>query len=467
MKRTWDLYGSMVANAASPFCHGNVAQDYGHLLERIDILRGSLRERLTKPTVIACAGLPASDFAALLVASWYEGHTVFPLNAKLPPATLSKHLSDCDAVLATSKSTAFGSDHKRLYIEDLLAGSAVPLAAPPLKLKSPATIVLTSGSGGNPKYVLHSIGNHYFSALGINQTLDFGTPSRWLLCLPMHHVSGLAILTRAMVAGASVIPVKDSASLEEAVIDHQPTHISLVATQLQRLLSAGNVTGQLKQSRILLGGSAIAQNLLHAARELGLNMLYPGYGLTEMASTVAIANPDNPQAATILPYRKAKVLKDGEVALAGETRFLGYLENGALEKPFDRSGWFLSGDLGEMDRNGKLKISGRKDNMFISGGENIQPEEIERILLKHPAVDRAIVVAVSDKEFGRRPAAFVKGKSIKFEEIRSYLKKHLAGFKVPDYFFELPEESAGSIKAGRAELAKKAEQLKIKKASVS
>jgi len=467
MKRTWNLYGSMVANAASPFCHGDVAQDYGRFLESLKILRSALRKRFAKRTVIAASGLHAADFAALLIASWHEGHTVFPLNPKLPPAALSKHLRDCDAVLIASKKFSFPSDPERLDIEDLLAGPAEPLTTTPLELKSPATIVMTSGSGGNPKYVIHSIGNHYFSALGINRALDFGRQSRWLLCLPLHHVSGLAVLMRAMVAGGSIITAEDNATLEDAIAAHRPTHISLVATQLQRLLSSGKVIGQLKQSRILLGGSAMAQNLLDAAGELGLNMLHPGYGLTEMASTVAIANADDPRAANILPYRKVKIAGDGEVVLAGETRFLGYLENGVLIKPFDRDGWFLSGDLGEMDKTGKLKITGRKDNMFISGGENIQPEEIERLLLRHPAVERAIVVAVPDIEFGQRPAAFIKGKNLKIEEIRSYLKKHLAGFKVPDYFFALPEESAGTIKPGRAELAKRAEQLKIKKASVS
>ncbi len=154
----------------------------------------------------------------------------------------------------------------------------------------------------------------------------------------------------------------------------------------------------------------------------------------------------------------------------------------------DKAGWFHSGDLGCFDKEGYLIVSGRKDNLFISGGENIQPEEIEEQIRNIPGVEEAVVVPVNDPEFGQRPVAILKiqqtrrkvqearGKrnqdlntryqipkiKYKMEGVRQYLRKVLPGYKVPDYFLPWPEEVSKGLKISREEFRRWA-QMEIDK----
>jgi len=139
-------------------------------------------------------------------------------------------------------------------------------------------------------------------------------------------------------------------------------------------------------------------------------------------------------------------------------RFVGYLENGRLRQPFNEAGWFDTGDLGWLDEAGYLHVEGRRDNRFISGGENIQPETIERTLLRLPGVAEAVVVPVPDPEFGERPAAFVRTEGERWEpdRWRAELRQALPGFMVPVAFWPWPELPDGGIKASRQLLKEEA-----------
>ena len=215
----------------------------------------------------------------------------------------------------------------------------------------------------------------------------------------------------------------------ETILKNKITHLSLVPTQLQRLLQTSLGKEYLQTLKlILLGGSAIPENLLKQSSELGLNVKTT-YGSTEMASQVATGKKGN---CRILPFREVRISTDSasanEIEVRGNTRFLGYLEKDGLRKPFDENGWFKTGDLGTWEsgipeqfeansavlrnkaakKNDCLKILGRKDSMFISGGENIHPEEIERVLFQSGMIEQALVVSVKDTEFGERPVAFLK-----------------------------------------------------------
>ena len=151
--------------------------------------------------------------------------------------------------------------------------------------------------------------------------------------------------------------------------------------------------------------------------------------------------------------------------MKGETLFKDYLNReGKPDTPTDRDGWFHTGDIGEIDTNGCLSILGRKDNMFISGGENIHPEEIENTLHLLDEIEQSVVAPISDAEFGKRPVAFVRwaeGKQMRPEEIRAFLASKLARYKIPIKFLPWPKGLAtNGLKIARDSFAPVIEKIK-------
>ncbi len=144
----------------------------------------------------------------------------------------------------------------------------------------------------------------------------------------------------------------------------------------------------------------------------------------------------------------------------GETLFAGYVEGGELARPLDPEGWFHTGDLGELDEDGYLRVGGRIDNLFISGGENVQPEEIEEALCRLEGIEDAVVVPIPDAEFGFRPVAFVRasGGAVESEALAQALERTLPRFKIPVAFHGWSDE-AGGMKPDRAAFRERARRL--------
>ncbi|MCC2522493.1 o-succinylbenzoate--CoA ligase [Vibrio coralliilyticus] len=293
-----------------------------------------------------------------------------------------------------------------------------------------ASIVFTSGSTGTPKAVAHTSAQHLASASGLLEKFTFKQSDSWLLSLPMYHVSGLAIIYRWLNAGATL---KVGSGLIQEDIRHV-THVSLVATQLQRLLASDT---PLELTHVLLGGSHIPVSLSHKAEQQGIET-WLGYGMTEAASTVTAKRVDSDYTAgKVLPKRRVK-LEGQRIYIGGETLASGYYQQGVLE-PIVQDAWFDSKDLGEW-ANGELKIIGRADNLFISGGENIHCEEIEAVLNQLPEVIQSIIVPIEDKEFGHRPVAVIQSpQRLDIECIEQRLGESLTRFKWPVAYYELPE----------------------------
>ncbi len=327
--------------------------------------------------------------------------------------------------------------------EAVLREDAAPEAPPRLALDRPATVVFTSGSTGEPKAALHSFGNHHFSALGANENVALGAGDRWLLALPLYHVGGLGVVFRCVLAGATVVVPEAGLPVGRAVARYGITHLSLVATQLRRLLDGPEEPAGWKA--ILLGGSAIPPPLVAAAHDRRWP-LHTTYGLTEMASQVTTTPPGASleQLATsgrLLPYRRLTRSDDGEILVSGPTLFLGYVDGAALHRPLDADGWFHTGDFGTLDADGFLRVTGRTDNRFISGGENIQPEEIERALCTLDGVAQAVVVPVPDADFGQRPVAFVQrgAQAPPLDALAALLAPLLPSFKIPIACYDWPD----------------------------
>jgi len=414
------------------------------------------------------------EYIVLLLAIFGIKAVAVLLNTRLPLNQVLNALDevDCRAVFYSNKNfekQKLGEidSYDINEITSSLAGSNHIGAEEEIALDQDATIVFTSGSTSNPKAVLHTFGNHFYSALGSNLNIPFDTGDKWLLSLPLYHVGGLAIVFRALINGGAVITTEERMHLLDSMAKFQPTHISLVATQLYRLLKENTAIGILQRMKaILLGGSAIPPLLARESIKHQLS-IFTSYGSTEMASQITTTRPgDNTQklftSGRLLNNRQLKISADGEILVKGDTLFKGYVQRNGIKSSLTADGWFPTGDMGRLDGEGYLTVTGRKDNMFVSGGENIQPEEIEQELNEIQGVKEAIVVQVKNEEYGERPVAFIdiEGEFPGDVFFQGYLDGKIARFKIPDHFFPMPEDQLKSgIKAERSLLKKRAEAL--------
>ncbi len=382
-----------------------------------------------------------------------------PLNPRLPEETFRDYLHqfDCGAVYAPTRSKVFARKHVELKP---FSGSERPqremVGALPKSIREQqaVTVVLTSGSTGRPRAVVHAYGNHYYSALGSNQNIPLQHGDRWLLSLPLFHVAGIAILFRTMLAGATVVVPRQNSDLAGNIRQFRPTHLSLVATQLSDLLQDARSVAHLRGMKaVLMGGSAIPRNLLKNAFREKLPLVL-SYGSSEMSSQITATAPGDSwqswlTSGRVLPFRELTIDATGEILVRGKTLFLGYWQKGRLWRELNEDGWFATGDLGTLDGERRLIVRGRKDRMFISGGENIYPEEIERALENLPAIEKAVVVPVPDQRFGQRPLAFVQtadGTKADEASLKEALRRTLPGFKIPRSILPWPHEAPQGMK---------------------
>ncbi|CAK2522364.1 2-succinylbenzoyl-CoA synthetase [Vibrio crassostreae] len=320
-----------------------------------------------------------------------------------------------------------------------------PLDSSSFNPQNLASIVFTSGSTGNPKAVAHTLEQHLCSAIGLLDVFQFQGTDTWLLSLPMYHVSGLAIVHRWLTAGGCI--KIGSGQLETDI--EGCSHASLVATQLHRLLKSKQA---LTLTHVLLGGSHIPEALGLEARQMGIET-WLGYGMTEAASTVTAKPVDaSSTAGFVLNHRQLKI-EEQRIFIGGETLASGYYYQGTLTPLVGENGWFDSKDLGEWVGE-QVSIIGRADNQFISGGENIHCEEVERVLNQLPEVKQAFIVPIEDSEFGFRPVAIVDCDEVLTKEwFAEQLQGSLERFKFPIEYYRMPEQEQLGIKVSRAGLA--------------
>jgi O-succinylbenzoic acid--CoA ligase len=321
----------------------------------------------------------------------------------------------------------------------------------PEGIELPAAAIFTSGSSGVPKIAVLGIRNLFRSAEYSNKALNFG--GSWLLSLPAHHVGGLSVIFRCLIGGGTLEIPQPGEALSDAITRLEPTHVSLVATQLYRLLRDDAACVALARCKaVVMGGGPTPDSLVREAVERGIPLVM-SYGMTETAAMICCTRPGDPVERLLssgkpLVDGTVSISSDGEILVRGDQLFMGYLQpDGSLHRPLTDDGWFRTGDLGHFDEAGYLHVTGRIDNMFISGGENIQPEEIEEALRNVNGVEEAIVVPVDSAEWGRRPVAFVRmaeGQALDPQLLESALRKVLPGYKVPRTYFPWPDDLAQS-----------------------
>ncbi|WP_257298700.1 class I adenylate-forming enzyme family protein [Haloarchaeobius sp. FL176] len=326
-----------------------------------------------------------------------------------------------------------------------------------------ALLVFTSGTTGRPKGVRLTTRNLVASATASAFRLGVDRDDRWLVPLPTYHVGGLAPLVRSTLYGTITVLGPgggfDAETTAEHLGDHRCTCVSLVPTMLDRLLGFGwRPDDRLRV--VLLGGAPASQDLLDRCAERGVPA-WPTYGMSEASSQVTTAPPETAREhpGTVgqpLVNVTLRVLDaDGEPCDPGERGELvadgpqvthGYLDEEHTDAAFSELG-LHTGDVGYRDADGRLWVTGRVDDLLVSGGENVDPNRVARVLRECPGVTDVAVVGLDDPEWGDRVAALVVGECspATFDD---YAREHLADHERPRtvaFADALPRTASGTV----------------------
>ncbi len=293
-------------------------------------------------------------------------------------------------------------------------------------------VLWTSGTSGTPRGVVLGADNLLASALASQRRLALGEDDRWLASLSMAHVGGLALVTRALILGSEIVAwgAFDAGRASALIDEGKVTHASLVPTQLRRLLDArGGRPAPATFLCALIGGAHAPPDLVERALSEGWPIALT-YGMTEMTSQVATAPPElvREKPGTVgapLDGVEVRIADGGEVLVRGRTLAHGLI--GAAHPLVDDAGWYRTGDLGRLDGEGHLWITGRGSDRVVTGGVTVDPREVEAVLRAHPAVVDVCVVGLADAEWGEKVAAAVVPVEGAFdlEDVDAWSRAHL------------------------------------------
>lgn len=418
-------------------------------------------------------GVAASEPVALLAANGLDfavfahgiprsGAALMPLNARLTAEELSWQLQDAQtrcliadethrglaeraASLAGIEVTTLEDDRWRL---DATASTEAPSHAP----DDVHSVIYTSGTSGRPKGALLTYGNFEASAAGSVYNLGVDAADVWLACLPLFHVGGLSILLRSAIYGTTALiqprfdEVAVNAALRGDPAGPPVTLLSVVPTMLTRMLDADALPYPPSVRAVLVGGGPVAPSLLEEAMRRGLPVLQT-YGLTEATSQVTtlsaadalrkLGSAGQPLLQTSVRIevddRPAGVGELGEILVAGPTVSAGYLGRPDATAEVIRDGWLHTGDIGFLDAEGYLTVADRRDDLIVTGGENVYPAEVEAVLLACPGVAECAVVGLPDPTWGQVVAAVIvtEGGGLERAQIEADLAERLPGYKRP------------------------------------
>lgn len=425
---------------------------------------------------VACLCDSSLELIALVHSIPYTGAMLMPLNTRLTAPELLYQLQDSQSrVLIYSDSFAHiavelkqaNSMLQILSIHELSNTAAVVDTRLLHDVAADAvyTIMYTSGTTGAPKGVLQSYSNHWSSAIGSMLNLGLTEQDKWLVTVPLFHISGLSILLRSVIYGMPIVlqPKFAPEQANAAIMEQGVTIMSVVSNMLARMLEAMGEARYPQSFRcMLLGGGPAPFALLQACVERGIPVMQT-YGMTETCSQFATLSPQYMlsklgSAGKPLFQSELRIVSSGvelptgqagEIVVRGPNVTSGYFNRDANESFID--GWLHTGDIGYVDQEGFLYVLDRRKDLIISGGENVYPAEIEAVLAGHPAVLEAGVAAIADQAWGQRPVAFVvlrAGEAFAEGELLDYCRARLAKYKLPAAIYavaELPRNAAGKL----------------------
>ncbi|APC48897.1 o-succinylbenzoate--CoA ligase [Virgibacillus halodenitrificans] len=398
----------------------------------------------------------------------YLGAVAVLLNTRLTIAELNFQLTDAEISFLLTEQDKF-DQAKELQVENYKAFSA--LTAFPernielvkeIKLNKVFTIIYTSGTTGHPKGVVHTYGNHWWSAIGSALNLGINPADKWLAALPIFHVSGLSILIRSVVYGMPVFLLNkfDAAAVHDAIMNRNVTMVSVVTIMLQQLLNFLQDDTYPKSFRcMLLGGGPAPKPLLQQARDRNIPV-FQSFGMTETASQIVtlsakdalqkVGSAGKPLLPAQLKINNPNEESIGEIYVKGPMITKGYYKNNYATENAFIDGWLATGDLGYLDSEDFLYVVDRRADLIISGGENIYPSELESVLSGMKQIKEIAVIGMKDSTWGEVPVAFIvtEDELLNAEEVLAYAESHLAKYKLPReiiFVKELPRNASNKI----------------------
>lgn len=443
------------------------------------VARASLARGLQAGERVAIVSENRAEFLWAFLGAMRAGLVAVPVNHKLPAATVALVLADCGArlVFADAAHRALlpdGLDAIAIEAIDAFIGSDAPFDTVTPEPSDPAMFLYTSGSTGRPKGVVLSHRSHLWVLEVRTRRTDLDA-QRVLVAAPLYHMNGLAMSQLTIASGGLLVllPGFTARSYIAAASDWGITALTavppMVAMMLQEpALLAGTDLSHVQSIR--MGSAPITQALVDRVR-----LVFPhaaisnGYGTTEAGPVVfaphlgGIPTPDtslgcaHPDVAIRLVRDGAEVADQGVLEMRCPALMNAYHNlPEATARALTPDGFYITGDVFERDAQGFFTFVGRADDMFVSGGENIYPGEVETILESHPAILHACVVAVPDEIKGTKPAAFVvlrPGAQATEDEVRAYVLRHAPAYAHPRRVWFLPNlPLAGTNKVDRKAL---------------
>ena len=467
----WETIPRMVLSAADRFGDAEAVVDgplrlgFRELAERVRVAAGAF----------ASAGIERGDRVAIRApnsAEWIiaafglltAGGVLVPVNTRFKAAEADDVIlrSGAKAVLVQEGFLGLDQTAPRgvpsIDLKGDFLGSGMPLERE-TSAGDVCDIVFTSGTTGRPKGVQMTHAQNLRAYEEWCDLADLREGDRYLIVNPFFHTFGYkAGCIASLIRGATILPVPvfDVDRVLELVERERVTMLPGPPTLYHSLLAASKDRDLSSLRAAVTGAADIPVELIRRIRdELPFKSIMTGYGLSEAGTVTASRAGDSFEdiASTVgTPCDDVEVAiaEDGEVLVRGYNVMRGYLDDpAATAEAIDPDGWLHTGDLGSLDTRGHLRITGRKKDMFIVGGFNAYPAEIEAFLLEHPAVAQAAVIGVPDERLGQVGKAFVvRRAAVTAEELMAWSRERIAGFKAPRYVEFLPElplNAAGKV----------------------
>ena len=421
------------------------------------------QDGVQRRAIVAWLGHNSWDMLATLVACESIGAVLLPLNGRLAAAELAHIVSHAGAGHLMGTPDAQELAAKVLAIVALQSGPADGVQDGDLLL------VYTSGTTGAPKGALHTRAGLQAGVLAAIAAQGLDAQSRVLSVLPLFHVGGLCIQTLpALAVGAKVRlhPRFDADAWFDTVATWRPTTTLLVPAVMKALIDHPRWAGSdLSSLAFVNSGSQIVPRVLIDAFHVRGVPVAQVYGATETGPVSIVLKPTEALAHAGMAGRPAlgvqlRLAADGEILLKAQNLMRGY--HRSVEPSFDETGWFHTGDLALEHERGLIEIVGRKNDLIISGGENIHPAEIEQLVAAMPGVADCAVVGVPHDRWGEVPVLVVvlatgpAGAVLQATDITAELAPRLARFKLPTrvvFMASLPTTALGKV--ARTELRRR------------